>query len=89
MELRTSLDWQAVQTKLKQQISLLDAHYATQANKMLRNFDGMVTKLSQLELEQRRSATHSPRRVNEQLETVNNEIHNFEMWITMLTLSSC
>jgi hypothetical protein len=87
MELKTSLDWQDAEVELKQQLTHIPPKYATQAKKMLRNFDAMITKLSQLELEQRRSATHSPRRVNEQLEIVNNEIHNFEAWLIMLTLS--
>jgi phage host-nuclease inhibitor protein Gam len=57
-----------------------------QASKVVYNIGTMVSQLSKLELEARRSAFKSNQRVTEQLEKINTEINNLEQWLTLLLL---
>ena len=83
-----SLDWDKAETELRDTVKLIkDPRKAFEAKKVLRNFDAMIKKLSQLELEARRSASQSRRKVDEQLELINTELNNFEQWVTLLLLT--
>lgn len=87
MEIKNSLDWPKVETAIMDSIYQLKKwEHQREATKMLRNFSGMVSQLSKLELEARRSAFKSNQRVTEHLAKVNEEINNLEQWITMLLL---
>lgn len=87
MEIKNSLDWPAAETELKQAIlKIKDQRKQLEAKKVLRNFDAMISKLSILELEQRRSHSGSPRKVNEQLDFINAEVLHLNQWITLLLL---
>jgi hypothetical protein len=88
MEIANSLEWANVETTLLDSISRIpNISHAMTARKMLSNLRPMVTKLSQMELEARRSSSHSPRRVNEQLEFFNRQLANYEQWLMICLLS--
>lgn len=69
-----SLDWRTVESELNSQISRIG--YNLDLVKMLHNIDSMVTKLSQLEVEARR--THKTQIVNDQLQKINDAIDRLE-----------
>lgn len=89
MEIQNSLDFVKVEQDLRTLIlhNIKSKEFQKEALKVLDNIKKMNTQLSRFELEARRSASHSLRRVNEQVEQINSEIHKLEMWITMLMLS--
>ena len=87
MKIKNSLDWQDCETELKQKIAhVKDTRRQVEARKVLKNFEGMITKLSKLEMNARTSPSGSLRNVAEQLDLVNQEILNFEQWLTLLIL---
>jgi hypothetical protein len=88
MEIKCSSDFSAVDTELLRQISVItNQSVAFQARKMLRNFKPMIAKLGQLEVEARRKPYERSLRVEEQLDYINRELHNFEDWLMFLVLS--
>ena len=88
MIIKSAMDWDAVSDKLLRQISTIkNGRKRIEASKVLANIEGMITKLSQLELQARRSSSHSPRLVNEQLDIINQSVLELEQWITLLLLS--
>jgi hypothetical protein len=88
MEIQNSLQFVQIESALLQQISQIsDWQRQKEAKKVLDNISKMNTQLSKLELEARRSASHSLRKVNEQVEKINTELHNLEQWIMLLMLS--
>ena len=87
MEILNSLQFAKVEVALLNQISKIKPQFQSQARKLIDNIRKMNTQLSKLELEARRSASHSSRKVNEQLEKINAEILSIEQWIMMLQLS--
>jgi len=87
MPITNSLDWQMLETTLKQQIAYIkDDRRRNEVKKMLKNFDPMITKLSKLELLARTSPSQSRRNVTEQLDLINSDLLQFEQWITLLLL---
>ena len=87
MGITTALEWQFEGAR----IQALVHHIPSLANafdcrKIVRNIDTMVSDLSKLELQMRRSSSHSPRLVNAKLEEINTTIEDLEQWITMLLL---
>ena len=87
MEVKSSLDWAKVETELQALLPRIkDGRYAMQANKMLRNFRPMINRLGMLELEARRSPYGSHTRLKEHLDKVNQDVLEFEQWITLLML---
>lgn len=80
--IKGSLDWNSRRVQLALQIGGLP--YNVDLRRMLRNIDTMVDKLSQLEVEGRR--THNASKVEEQLEQVNGAIVTLEQWIVMAAL---
>ena len=87
MEIKTALDFPHIEIKLHGLIGKLpQAQHRFDGMKVLRNMTKMVSELSRRELTMRRTAGHPRRAVDEQLELINSEIHNLEMWITMLLL---
>ena len=88
MEIKTSLEWAATETALLQSLQpLKNFSHKKDAKALIDNLHKMVTKLSQYELEARRSHSHSNRRSNEQLELINREIGILEQWVFMMRLS--
>ena len=87
MEIKTALDWPKVEAPLLASVrNLKDYEHRDQAGKVIYNLGKMVSQLSKLELEARRSAFKSNQRVLEQLEKINTEINNLEQWLTLLLL---
>ena len=87
MEIANSLEWSKVETTLWSQANKVQPKYLSDFRRVVSNITRMNTQLSKLELEARRSASGSKRKVNEQLEKINVEIHNLEQWLFMLMLS--
>jgi len=89
MEIKSSLEWYQVEHALHNRILLFKKHeHRSDAFRLVHNISNMITKLSKLELEARRSANQSLRRVNEQLALINAEINSIEQWATLLLLSN-
>lgn len=87
MEIKNSLDWPKVETAINNSIGQLkNWEHRREAEKLVRNIGKMVSQLSKLELEDRRSPFKSGLKVKEHLAKVNEEINNLEQWITMLLL---
>ena len=87
IEIKTAMDWPNVEGDLMRHLAQVkDPLKRIEAKKVLKNFEPMITKLSMLELEARRSSSHSTRKVDEQLLYINNEILALEQWITLLLL---
>lgn len=88
MEIKTALDFPRIEIQLQGLIGKLPrAQHQFDGRKVLRNLNRMVSELSKRELTMRRTAGHPRRAVDEQLTAINDEIHNLELWITMLMLS--
>lgn len=87
MEIKNSLDWAKIDTELTELASRVkDYEHRDEAKKVIRNIGTMVSQLSKLELEHRRSAFKSGTKVKEQLGKVNEQINDLEQWLTMLLL---
>jgi hypothetical protein len=88
-EITNSLDWYNVELALKSEISSIkNPRTAGDARKMLQNINQAITKLSQLELVQRRTQGSSGNNVKEQLIEVNDQISQFEQWVLIAVLSA-
>jgi len=87
IEIKSAMDWSDVEGDLIRQVARVkDPLKRIEAKKVLDNFGPMITKLSMLELEARRSSSHSTRKVDEQLDIINQSIVELEQWITLLLL---
>lgn len=87
MTIENSLQWTQCETEFDNKIAKIpDLAMARQARKMLFNFNAMIKKLSQFELEARTSYSGNKRKVNEQLAIINTELSNFDQWILLLIL---
>jgi hypothetical protein len=82
MEIQTSLDWQKVNRDLSSQLSSVG--YNPDLHKMLTNITKMVSELSSLEVEARRSK--SSLRTQVKVDDINRAINHLEKLILMATL---
>jgi len=82
MKIETSLDWGQARQELLTQIQSLS--YNSDLRKMLRALDDMVSKLSQMEVESRRTKNNT--KSTERIAQINKAIENLEQWITMAML---
>lgn len=86
--IKSAMDWPDAESELIKHISRIkDPLKRIQAKKVLSNLETMITKLSKLELEARRSSSHSTRKVDEQLDIINQSMLELEQWVTLLLLS--
>ena len=74
MSITNSLDWTTTSVKLSKEISTCG--YNHDLHKILSNIDSMVTDLSKLEVEARR--THKPYKVAEKIAEINSAIDRLE-----------
>ena len=87
MELKTSLDFSAVENEmLLSLVCIKNSKYLVQALKVLKNIQQMNTKLSQLEVEDRRMHCKNRAATRDQVLRINNELENLRQWITLLLL---
>lgn len=87
IEIKSAMSWSEVEGDLINQVAKIkDPLKRMEAKKVLNNFGPMITKLSMLELEARRSASHSTRKVDEQLDLINQSVLELEQWVTLLLL---
>ena len=87
IEIKTAMDWPKVEGELIGRVGKIkDPLKRLEAKKILKNLETMITKLSMLELVARRSASHSTRKVDEQLDLINQSVLELEQWITLLLL---
>ena len=82
MKIETSLDWEKVQDSLNSQLESIG--YNPDLRKMLKNIDVMVSQLSKLEVEARRTRHDSYS--NEQKNKVNKAIDHLEKLLLMAKL---
>ena len=82
MKIQTSLDWEVASAELKSQLTQLS--YNNDLRKMLKSIDIMVSQLSILEVEARR--TKNTTRTKPKLAEINEAIDNLDKWITMAIL---
>ena len=82
MEIQNSLDWQKVHAELSSQLSSVG--YNPDLYKMLTNINLMVTELSKLEVEARRSK--STRVTQEKVVDINKAINHLEKLMLMAML---
>jgi hypothetical protein len=87
MDVKTSLDFAAVDTEILQTIvAIKNPKHLIQAVKLLKNIQKMNAKLSQLEVEDRRMHCKNRPATREQVLLINNELENLRQWITLLLL---
>jgi hypothetical protein len=82
MEIQNSLDWQKVNSDLSTQLAKVG--YNPDLQKMLSNITKMVSELSNLEVEARRSK--SSLRTQVKIDDINRAINHLEKLILMATL---
>jgi hypothetical protein len=82
VKIETSLDWEKVQDSLNSQLESIG--YNPDLRKMLKNIDVMVSQLSKLEVEARRTRHDSYS--NEQKNKVNKAIDHLEKLLLMAKL---
>ncbi len=82
MEIQISLDWQRVNAELSSQLS--SSGFNVDLRRMLSNITLMVTELSKLEVEARRSK--SDRVTQEKVADINKAINHLEKLILMAML---
>ena len=82
MKIETSLDWNEVETKLKDQLHSIG--YTPDLEKMLKNIDNMVDELSKLEVQARR--IHSSSITQEKVNKINQSIDHLEKLILIARL---
>lgn len=88
IKITNSLEWSIVETDLRKQIrNINNWRKRTDATKMLDNLAPMITKLSKLEVQTRRSPSQSQRMVDEHLDIINDSVLNLEQWIILCLLS--
>ena len=87
IKIKSAMDWSDVEEDVSRQIARVkDTRKRMEAKKVLDNIGSMITKLSMLELEARRSSSHSSRKVDEQLAIINQSVLGLEQWVTLLLL---
>jgi hypothetical protein len=87
MDLKTSMDFTAIEHEiLRSTMGIRKNEHVSQALKVLRNIQQMNTKLSQLEVEDRRMHCKNRPATREQVLQINNELENLRQWITLLIL---
>lgn len=87
MTLTSSLDWHLIDAELRKNVrSIKDWRKRSDAQKMLDNFAPMITKLSKLEVQARRSPSHSQRMVDEYLDIINESVLQLEQWTILCLL---
>ena len=84
MRVESSLDWFDIKTELVKQLDSIG--YNPDLRKMLKNIDTMVSELSKLEVESRR--THKNTYSDTQKEKVNKAIDHLEKLLLMAKLMS-
>lgn len=82
MEIKSSLDWNKTSIELEGMITGIG--FNPDLRRMLGNIEVMVSGLSKLEVEARRTRNYS--KVNDQLAAVNGAINKLEQWMVMATL---
>jgi hypothetical protein len=82
VKIETSLDWQKVRTQLTNELNSIG--YNPDLNKMLSNINPMVTELSKLEVEARR--TRKKTYCDNQIEKINNAINHLEKLLLIAKL---
>ena len=82
MEIQNSLDWQKINSDLSSQLAKVG--YNPDLQKMLSNITKMVSELSNLEVEARRSK--SSLRTDVKVNDINKAINHLEKLILMATL---
>jgi len=82
MEIQNSLDWQKVSSDLSSQMAI--AGYNPDLHRMLTNITKMVSELSSLEVEARRSK--STLKTQKKVDDINKAIDHLEKLILMATL---
>jgi hypothetical protein len=80
--IKNSLDWPKVRVELESKISQLD--YSPDIRKMLKNIDTMITELSKIEVEARRTKRDTV--VKAQLDKINEAVDTVEKWVIMAVL---
>lgn len=87
IEIKTAMDWDKVESDLiRQTANIKNGRRRMEAQMIVSNIDTMISTLSKLELEARRSPGTVHRKVNEQLDIINQSVLQLEQWITMLLL---
>lgn len=84
MKIETSLDWEDIQDKLNDQLESIG--YNPDLRKMLKNIDIMVSQLSKLEVESRR--THKTTYSDIEKDKINKAIDHLEKLLLMAKLMS-
>lgn len=82
MKIEKAIDWNQVSIQLQTQMSR--AGYNPDLNRMLRNIDGMVTELSKIEVNLRR--THKSNMTDDKVSEINKAINHLEKLILMASL---
>jgi coenzyme F420-reducing hydrogenase delta subunit len=84
VKIETSLDWEDIQDKLNDQLESIG--YNPDLRKMLKNIDIMVSQLSKLEVESRR--THKTTYSDIEKDKINKAIDHLEKLLLMAKLMS-
>lgn len=84
MEIKTALDWNDVHSELRAQLNVLP--YNPDLRRMLNNITNMVTELSQLEVETRR--TGKSVYTEKQISEINESINRLEKFLLIAKLMS-
>lgn len=82
MTINQATDWQNASITLRKQLSNIG--YNPDLQKMYKNIETMVSELSKLEVDSRRTNNHT--KINEKLSSVNNAIQHLEKLIIMAQL---
>jgi transcription antitermination factor NusA-like protein len=80
--IKNSLEWQAQRRDLAEKVSSVP--YSPDLKRMLKNIDDLVTELSKIEVDARR--TKSNTKVNIHLNKISAAINTLEQWIFMAAL---
>ena len=87
MKFENPVDWYSIETELQRRINCLRRfEHQRDARKLCDNLSKLVTRMSILQVEARRSHSGSTRKVDEQREEIVKELTSLEQWLTMLTL---
>ena len=82
MKIKTALDWPQVAAVINTDLSSIG--YNPDLKKMFRNIEGMVTELSKLEVDARR--THSTKYLTPVIDKINQAVDHLEKLILMARL---
>jgi hypothetical protein len=84
MTIKSSLDWQLTRAELDAQICATS--HSVELRKMLKNIDNMVTDLSKLEVEARR--TKSDRGCVDKIKEIEEAVTHLDQWLITAILMS-